>query len=337
MLRRFVSFLLLLAIAAALFVLLSPQTLGLQRHDYIAQVIAFRGVLLVAAVVVAIVFLFAGIVIRPLRRFLAAAAVLLIVFAVVTGGVLFERGLGGATFATKQSGDLTVLSWNTRGGAPGAPRIAALALSVHADVVSLPETRNAVAEQVAAIMKRSGSTMSVLTLAYDQVSSAHSTSLLISSRLGGYSMSTDATTTRILPTVVATPRDGRGPVFIAAHAVAPEPHYLDDWRTDLDYLARLCSGDDVIMAGDFNSTIDHQAGLGVRSATLGDCHDAALATGNAAVGTWPTSVPPLLATPIDHVMTTSDWKVSGMRVITTEDKAGSDHRPIVAQLTPKTS
>jgi endonuclease/exonuclease/phosphatase (EEP) superfamily protein YafD len=336
-LRRLLSFLLLLAIAAALFVLLAPQSVGLQRHAYIAQAIAFRGVLLVAAVAIAIVFVFAGIVIRPLRRFLAAAAVLLIVFAAATGGVLFERGLGSTAFATRQTGDVTVLSWNTRGGAPGAARIAALALAVHADVVSLPETRNVTAEQVAAILKRSGVSMSVLTLAYDQVSAAHSTSLIISSRLGDYSMSTDQTTTRILPTVVATPRDGSGPVLIAAHAVAPEPGYLDDWRFDLGYLARVCSGNDVIMAGDFNSTLDHQSGLGTRSATLGDCRDAALATGNAAVGTWPTSVPSLLSTPIDHVMTTPDWKVSGMRVITTEDGTGSDHRPIVAQLTPKTS
>lgn len=329
------SFLLLLAFAVALFLLLSPQTVGLQQHAYIAQAIAFRAVLLVMAVAVAIVFLFAGIVIRPLRRFLATAAVLLIVFAVITGGVLFERGLGSTSFAAKKTGDVTVLAWNTRGSAPGASRIAALALAEHADIVSLPETRSATAEEVAAIMKRSGSPMSALTLAYDQVNSAHSTSLLVSARLGDYSMSTDKTTTRILPTVIATPRDGHGPVIIAAHPVAPESHYLPDWSADLRFLSKACSGDDVIMAGDFNSTLDHQAGLGVRSATLGQCHDAALATGNAAVGTWPTNIPALLATPIDHVMATSNWKVTGMRVITSEDTAGSDHRPIVAQLTPK--
>jgi endonuclease/exonuclease/phosphatase family metal-dependent hydrolase len=93
----------------------------------------------------------------------------------------------------------------------------------------------------------------------------------------------------------------------------------------------------MIMAGDFNSTLDHETGLGATpSSALGTCRDAARVTNNAGVGTWPTNVPELLGTPIDHVMATSDYRVTGFSVIGSEDKTGSDHRPIVAQLTPVT-
>jgi endonuclease/exonuclease/phosphatase (EEP) superfamily protein YafD len=333
-LRRLVSLLLLLAIAAALFVAFYPQGVGLQREYVVAQAVAFRGALAAVAIVLTIVFLFAAVVLRPLRRLLAAVAVLLLAFAAVTGGVVVERGIGGPSFRARTAGDVTVLAWNTKGGAPGAAAIADLALSTHADIVSLPETRKTTADQVAALLKKHGITMSVLTLAYDQLSPADSTSLLVSSKLGRYGMESGAQTTKILPTVVARPEDGTGPVIVAAHPVAPVKAYMAEWRHDLAYLARLCSGENMIMAGDFNSTLDHQAGLGSKSNALGRCSDAAKAAGSAGVGTWPTNVPALAGTPIDHIMTTVDWRVSGMRVITSEDGAGSDHRPVVAQLTP---
>ena len=62
--------------------------------------------------------------------------------------------------------------------------------------------------------------------------------------------------------------------------------------------------------------------------------DAASATDNAAVGTWPTALPALLGAPIDRVLATENWRVTGMRVIQSHDSHGSDHRPVLAQLTP---
>ena len=32
-------------------------------------------------------------------------------------------------------------------------------------------------------------------------------------------------------------------------------------------------------------------------------------------------------------MATPDWKVTGMRVVTETDDSGSDHRPVIVQLT----
>ncbi|GAA4266961.1 endonuclease/exonuclease/phosphatase family protein [Frondihabitans peucedani] len=338
MLRRFVSFVLLLAIAAALFVVCFPQVVGLQRSYGFSQLLAFRGVLVVVAVVAAVVILLLALVIRPVRGFFGGLGVLLLVFAAVSAGVVVERGTGSTSFDAKKSGDITVVAWNTEGGAPGSATIAQLALAQHANIVSLPETQRKTGDEVAAIMKRSGVTMSVLTLAYDQRDTALSTTLLISANLGEYETSADKTTTPWLPTLVARPSDGDGPVIVAVHPASPVKSHMADWRAGLKYLSKLCSGESMIMAGDFNSTLDHQSGLGATpSSSLGKCRDAAKVTSNAGVGTWPTNVPELLATPIDHVMNTSDYTVTGFKVITNQDSAGSDHRPIVAQLTPRAS
>src|SRR5205085_12682675 len=59
------------------------------------------------------------------------------------------------------------------------------------------------------------------------------------------------------------------------------------------------------------------------------CRDGALATRNAAVGTWPTSMPALIGTPIDHVLATPNWTFTGFRVLSDDDSAGSDHRPVL--------
>ena len=80
---------------------------------------------------------------------------------------------------------------------------------------------------------------------------------------------------------------------------------MQHWRDDLQWLADQCADDNVIMAGDFNATIDHMAELGVDGGTLGRCRDGAVATGNGGVGTWPTQIPALAGAPIDHVMASS--------------------------------
>ena len=90
------------------------------------------------------------------------------------------------------------------------------------------------------------------------------------------------------------------------------------------------------MAGDFNATADHfrivDPTAGVAGLGFGECRNAGLLTGNGAVGTWPTRLPPLLGAPIDHVFVSPDITVTGMRVLTEYDGAGSDHRPVVARI-----
>lgn len=348
MLPRFLTALLLGGAALVLLTFGWPQLFGLQNSWVVAHAVSLRG-LGVAVAAAGLVVLLLLTPIRPLRRLAGSLGVLLLLFALGNAAVLATRGIGVAAAAATQTttasaratDDVTVLSWNTLGDEPGAAAIARLALDQGADIVTLPETTEATGEKVAALMREGGRPMWVHTIAFDQISKARSTTLLISPDLGDYSVSNPGGSgppgnTNVLPTVVATPIDGVGPTIIAVHAVAPINWEMSNWRSDLDWLADQCSGGNVIMAGDFNATVDHMSGReSAAEAVLGRCRDSALATGSGAVGTWPTFLPPLLGSPIDHVLATPNWQTDSMNVIQSSDAAGSDHRPIVATLSPR--
>jgi endonuclease/exonuclease/phosphatase (EEP) superfamily protein YafD len=332
MFRRILAAATTLALAAFLLVIGWPQLFGLQRARGVAHAVSFRGVAFVVALALIVLFTLIALISPRLRRFMAGLALLLVVFSAVTLGVLVMRGLGNPSMPTKAPEELTVLNWNTLGDSPGAQAIADLVVQQDADVVSLPETSRATAQAVAQVLADQGRPMQVLTLAFDQISKARTTALLISTELGEYVLDDSQGSTLGLPSVVAVPSDGTGPTIIAAHPIAPVPGEFSKWRDGLVWLSEVCDAPNVILAGDLNATLDHFAGLGVGEAELGACHDGAKATNNAAVGTWPTVLPEFLATPIDHVMATDGWKFLGFRVIGSLDGAGSDHRPVVAQL-----
>lgn len=338
---RFFAALVVLLTAAVLTAVFWPQLLGLQRAPVFAQAVSLRGAGALLALVAALALTIVALLARPTRRFLGTLALLLVVFAVANVAVLTSRGFGGTGFETATDSDITVLSWNTLGDSVSADTIAAVAVEVGADVVALPETTEKVADEVAAAARRGGLPLSAHTFAFDQVAKARSTSLLISSNLGPYVFAGGGTTS-VLPTVVATSTSG-GPTLVAVHAVAPIPSQIPNWRSDLAILQSLCHVPDTILAGDFNATLDAFTGLGSTvtgsdgktiDTQLGQCRDAAEQTGSAAVGTWPTALPALVGTPIDHVLATTNWRATGFRVIGDQDGAGSDHRPVVAQLSP---
>ena len=333
---RLLAAIVVLAAAVAAVVLAWPQLFGLAWTPIIAQVVALRGLGAAVAIGAALVLTVIAILAPGARRFFASLAVVALAFAAINTVVLATRGFGNLSFETATSSDITVLSWNTLGDEPGASTIADFAIENDVDVLALPETTNALGVEIAALMDAAGRPVRVHTVAYDQVSKANSTTLLISAELGEYSVDADAETTAILPSVVAKPLDGRGPTFVSVHTVAPLPPMEPVWYKDLEWTASVCEeGDNVIMAGDFNATLDHFAGLPrFAGADLGACFDAAQATDNAAVGTWPTRLPAILGAPIDHVLATSQWTVTGMRVVESLDGAGSDHRPVLVQLSP---
>jgi endonuclease/exonuclease/phosphatase (EEP) superfamily protein YafD len=366
MANRILSTLIALVAAGALLILTWPQLFGLQNTWVVAHAVSLRGLAVVAGAAILVALLVLAL-IRPLRRLLGPLTIVVLLFVIANGAILGVRGIGPGeaagtgsnagsepststgTAAPKPASDVTVLSWNTLGDAPGAATIAKLALAQEADIVTLPETTEATGVAVAELMRTAGRPMWVHTIAFDHVSKARSTTLLISPDLGEYEVKNAAGSgppgnTNVLPTVVATPVDGVGPTVIAVHAVAPIQWEMSNWRSDLDWLASQCAGANVIMAGDFNATVDHMAGrtasgtddTDTAGSVLGACHDAAISAGSGAVGTWPANAPALLGSPIDHVLATSDWRVAGMSVIETSDDAGSDHRPIVARLVTET-
>ena len=335
MFRRFLAAVVIVAVGAALIVALWPQVFGLANSPVVAQVVSLRGLGAAVALVLVVALTLAALIAPAVRRFAASLAIALLVFVLVTAAVLSTRGFGSPGFESATDSDVTVLSWNTLGDAPGSAVIAGLALDTGAEIVVLPETTRATGLEVAQLMGDAGKPMALFTTAYDEISKARSTTVLISAELGEYVADETLETTSVLPTVVATPKDGTGPTIVAVHAVAPIPGEMQHWRDDLQWLKGACAGENVIFAGDVNSTLDHYSGLATAAgAAIGNCIDAADATGNAAVGTWPAALPALLGAPIDHVMATANWRVTGFRVIQSHDGYGSDHRPVLAQLSP---
>ncbi len=337
--RRLSGVLVALVCVAAAAMLTWPSVFGLERTFPLAQVISFRAPLaagFAAAAVVALLLAAA----RPLRALALVAALVFAAAATVNGVMLVQRGLGTEGLPAKTDTSLRVMTWNTAGEATSAESIAQFAVGMQADVVTLPETTIDTGEQVAVLMREMGQPMWAHHAEYGEYGitgwDATSTTVLIRPELGDYSViqsSLDGSSnTSTVPSAVAMPVSGNGPIIVAAHAVAPRQEYMTQWRSDLQWLADQCASDNVILAGDFNATLDHMTGLGVDGGTLGRCHDTAAETGNGGVGTWPTDVPALLGAPIDHVMVTPDWTVSGSVVMRTLDGSGSDHRPIVVQL-----
>jgi endonuclease/exonuclease/phosphatase (EEP) superfamily protein YafD len=336
MLPRILGWALVLGTAVIAAVLLWPQAFGMQNQWVAAHVVALRGTAAACAIIAALGLALLAIP-RATRRFGIAMAVVLALFAVGNLAVLAARGLGGSEVAGDEA-SVTVLSWNTLGEVPEAATIAGLAVDEGADVVVLPETTEPLGEEVAVAMRDGGSPMWVHTVAFDEVAKARSTTILISPELGDYEVSSALVAgppgnTNTVPSIVAEPVGGDGPRIVAVHAVAPIRWELRNWRSDLDWLAEQCSGESVIMAGDFNATVDHFAGHGTDGGDLGRCTDAAVQGGAGGAGTWPTDVHELFGSPIDHVVATPDWTVDAVRVLGDYDDSGSDHRPIVATLT----
>lgn len=325
---------LLWAVAAA--ILTFPDFFRLDRVTPVAQLIAPRGALVVALAAVGILLLLVA-AFRGIRAFAATAGILAVAAAGIGGLVLTQRGLGTSALPAKTASAVRVMTWNTAGEATSPTEVARLAVAMDADIVSLPETTIQSGEQIAIEMRELGHPMWAHHTDYGGWD-AGSTTLLIAPELGDYAViesSLDGSSnTSTVPSAVAMPVDGEGPIVVAVHAVAPRPAYMDSWRDDLRWLADQCAAQNVIMVGDFNATLDHFSDLGVDGGALGRCSDAAAATGNGAVGTWPTGVPALLGAPIDHVLTTSAWRATGSLVITSIDDSGSDHRPLVVQLEP---
>ena len=220
------------------------------------------------------------------RRLGLCLSALALVFIVFNAAVLTSRGFGGSALPVRAATDLTVVAWNTLGGAPGPDAIATLAIDSDADIVALPETTEATAKAAAERMTAAGLPMVSHTVAYGHIPSSHSTSIFISTALGAYHLDAAAGSTSTLTSLVMVSVSGTGPRIIAAHPVAPLPNELENWNRYLRWLAGACPSGNIILAGDFNATLDHLAGLGTApGTTIGACTDCALRARSAAVGT----------------------------------------------------
>ena len=336
---RLIGILITLLFAIATAILVWPQFFLLEMTFPIAQIIASRALVLAGFAAVAVLALLM-LIAKPLRGFAASILIVALIGAGATGVVGAMRGFGSAALPEKTDAALRVLTWNTNGAAVPAEHIARVIDEQQADVVALPETSEEVGEQIALKMREAGNPMWVhhVNIRPDVQNGpqAWQTTILIAADLGEYSViesSQDGSSnTSSVPSVVTMPVDGEGPTIVAVHAVAPREQEMSEWRSDLAWIADQCPTGDFILAGDFNSTLDHMASFGSDGGTMGRCHDVARATGNGMQGTWPAELPALVGAPIDHIMASDNWKPTGSLVL--EDAGGSDHRALVAQLEP---
>lgn len=316
-------------VAAGPFVtaLVWPQLFEAQRTPILSHIVAFRAPTAIA--LCAGSALFAAVASRNRTWGIAAGlAVALGLGAIASGAILLSRGAD----IESAEGEVVVVTWNTQGRGALATDVAQLILDADADIASLPETDGDTAEEVARLLAAEGKFMSAHTAHGGVSHSDMPTSVLIAEELGEYRVDREAGTTLGLASLVLRPLVAPGPTVVAAHSYPPLPGRMDTWRLDLQWVADRCDSADVIIAGDLNATVDHLSGLGDGDALVGSCFDAALSAGTAAVGTWPTSVPSWLASPIDHVLMGSAWFATGAYAVTSLDQAGSDHRPLVAVL-----
>lgn len=333
------------AVAALLVALaVEPRLFDGQQVLGPAQMISFRGVL---AVVLGVLVLLTGglcLAVKKLRTPLLVVLMVLLVGGVWNLSVVLDRGIvvatamdqphGGGDGGGADLGDahLTVLGWNTQGGGASAAQIAGVILDHGVDAAMLPETTPETASEVATLLAEAGHEYSWDVTDGDTNRGSTPTALIVVAELGEYHSDPEAGSTPRLPSGVWRPADASLPVFVAVHAAPPLPEMMDEWRGGLAWAAQQC-GPDVVMAGDFNSTLDHWADDDAeRRGQLGACEDSAAAVGSGSVGTWPTGVPKLLGAPIDHVLTGANWETTSFAVLPDERAAHSDHRPVVADI-----
>lgn len=321
---RVVGWVLVGALVIAGVVTLDPAIVGLSEVTPLLQAISLRGLLALVAGALGLLLLVAALLARKTagkgRRLLVVGVVALLVGA-GHYGVLVERGTSaGGSFDVAPDGAIDVLTVNTLGARGGVEDLVAMLNDLRPDVVALQETPAEDAERLAAEVAGEYQVFTATT----GPQPVQATALLVSVELGEYTQR-EAPATRF-GGVWATPVDGDGPELLSVHPVPPVPSNVPTWRSELSALTGLCARvDGVVLAGDFNATVDHAA---LRDSA---CVDGAVDTGGH--GTWPAGRSPLLGTPIDHVLMDPDvWEPVASRVL--EAPGSSDHRAVLVRIVP---
>lgn len=259
------------------------------------------------------------------RRALPAAAALALA-AAGSLGTTAVRGVGAGELPAAAAGDVTFLAANVLMARADPAGVARLAVDGQADVVSLSETTQDQADDIATrISAQTGEALQVFFLR--DRTGGYGTALLVGAGMGEY-RATGELTTGLKAVVTAEPVSGQGPALAAAHTAAPVPELLPYWAVEVQAVADWCADTPgALLAGDLNATLDHP-GLHLR----GSCVDAGEQTGTGARGTWPAKYPAALGATIDHALADgSRWRAVGSRV---EEIPGSDHRALIARWRP---
>lgn len=328
----------------------------------LAEIIAFRWALVGFCLCFGLLYLMPTFFARTtIRRVVAGiTAIVLLGVGAIHGVTIFSRGIyvnQDFSVAPKDAKSdrvwINLLTYNTQGGATTAADIVKVMLDNRVNVAVLPETSTKQGEEIRAALLAAGTEFQLFDTHTSQLDPDFiSTILLISQELGAYQQldlseltgiaaNTQGTSEAMsgesgyvsqigsFSIVGATPKDAQSklPKFYGVHPIAPIPSLLGRWNSEITKAYGLCDGEDsFIMAGDFNSTADHQQALG------NECRDAVKEASSAGLGTWPASLPVWLGTPIDRVLTNeTNYRGTEAKILQVGE---SDHRGIVIQLRP---
>ncbi|MBD8729506.1 endonuclease/exonuclease/phosphatase family protein [Frigoribacterium sp. CFBP 13707] len=282
--------------------------------------LAFFGVALVSvAVVIAAI--------RSRLRLATAAGLVVLVVCAGLGIVLTAGRPAPSTTvsASSMAGQLRILSWNTNQQDVSAEQLGALIKTEQANVVALPEYFTAVADGTLAGLAQEHDMQIIGT-------DSSSATLLISKHFGTYSLA-DQEATPAWAGFVATSDNPRAPALLVAHLQRPSLVDSSIWQSHADWARQQCAERrNIVAVGDFNATLANLGGD-----QLGPCRDAAAALGHESTGTWPSALPASLGAAIDHTFVGPGWEPAAFAVLDTQAARGSDHRPIVTVLNPKSS
>ncbi|MEW6861047.1 endonuclease/exonuclease/phosphatase family protein [Trueperella pyogenes] len=304
-----------------------------------AQIMALRPWLVLGFLGVAL-FLFVLAAIRrklvDTGRIALVTALAYLIMAVFHAAVIYMRGVEspaqlkpdhGVSEVGAGHGEITVLSFNTLGASVDMEEVANAVVRNGVDVLVLAETSAASGRELADLLARRDLTFHQFNNGAKPFEAEFkSTVVLVSAALGEYIQVPAEGLPR--STVVVAPANGQGPKIIGVHPIAPVFGVMQQWKADISAIYSACSqGQPFIMAGDFNSTVDHQLALSA------PCADGRVEAGAGGLGTWPTRLPALLGTPIDRVLHDGN---TYRGVEAAEIPSGdSDHRGIVVRLAPR--
>lgn len=302
-----------------------------------AQMLAMRGWIAVGFAAIGVFFLVIGVLrffLRGRGRIALAFSIAMLLVAGLHAGTMYSRGITNNQALTGQAGNgsITVLQYNTMGGKVDTGDLAQTIADSGVSVVTLPETSTESGQEI--VHKLAG-----LGLEFQQFDTGtsgyeadyRSTVMLVSADMGQYNQ-VDIFGQETEPQAVkAVPVDGDGPTLIGIHTLSPGRDHMDAWASQIEQAYSLCESEpDAIISGDFNSTKDHEAALQLPQS----CRDTVEQAGSGSVGTWPAKISPLLASPIDRVLTTSTYEGASAAFI---DLGGSDHRGVIVRLRPDAS
>lgn len=330
---RVLGWIVVVVVATTAVLSVASGVLGWSTEKGVAQAVALRTWLLWGFAGIAVVSLLAAVGIgsrgrRPVRTMSVA-----LVCALAAGShllVLDARGLdaGAPVLASdERDGDITVLTANVRGEGAGEETVSAVVdrvISSGADVVALPEGQPVVDEVVAQLTARGESFQVFPTFG---AGPNRGTALLVAESLGAY-REVDGP----VGGVRVEPVDGDGPPIAAVHPTSLPPDPTDDlgaWRSEgsqVQELFQTMTGG--IVAGDLNATLDHE-----HLRETGTYVDAGSAVGIGGYGTFPSSMPGVLGTAIDHVLV--DGGRFAVRAGAVVDVPGTDHRAVVVRVAPR--